>query len=93
MSRADIDNPDQRMTEDVKTFTTITLSFLLMLLNATITASAFSRGPLADHARSCSGVAVGYAIAGLAPDHLRRPQADRPEQPPAQEARPTSATS
>ena len=27
------------MTEDVKTFTTITLSFLLMLLNATITAS------------------------------------------------------
>lgn len=40
---AEIDNPDQRMTEDVKTFTTITLSFLLMFLNATITAVAFSR--------------------------------------------------
>ena len=45
MSRSDIDNPDQRMTEDVKTFTTITLSFLLMLLDSTITAIAFSARP------------------------------------------------
>src|SRR6202012_3460578 len=43
MGRADIDNPDQRMTQDVKTFPTITLSFLLMLLNSTIAAIAFSQ--------------------------------------------------
>src|SRR2546423_711518 len=32
-ARPDIDNPDQRITEDVKSFTTTTLSFLLILLN------------------------------------------------------------
>lgn len=63
MNRPEIDNPDQRITEDVKTFTTTTLSFLLMLLNATITACAFSfvtwkLSPL------LLGVAVGYAIVG-----------------------------
>jgi putative ATP-binding cassette transporter len=63
INRAEIDNPDQRMTEDVKTFTTITLSFLLMLLNATITASAFTVvlwkiDPL------LFGVAVGYSLLG-----------------------------
>lgn len=39
--RGDIDNPDQRMTEDVRTFTTNTLSLLLILLNASITLVAF----------------------------------------------------
>ena len=63
MGRNDIDNPDQRMTEDVKTFTTITLSFLLMLLNATITASAFTVvlwkiNPILFM------VAIGYSILG-----------------------------
>ena len=63
ITRPDIDNPDQRITEDVKTFTTITLSFLLMLLNATITAVAFSvvmwkLSPL------LLGVTVGYATLG-----------------------------
>ena len=48
-SRGDIDNPDQRMTEDVKSFTTITLSFLLMILNATIVRHPPSPG------RGCSG--------------------------------------
>src|SRR5439155_10804097 len=32
--RPDIDNPDQRITEDVKNFTTSALSFALILLNA-----------------------------------------------------------
>ncbi len=63
MARNDIDNPDQRMTEDVKTFTTITLSFLLMLLNASITAIAFSR-VIWLISPQLLAVAVGYAVAG-----------------------------
>ena len=63
MNRQDIDNPDQRMTEDVKTFTTTTLSFLLMLLNASITATAFSR-VLWLITPELLFVAVGYALAG-----------------------------
>jgi putative ATP-binding cassette transporter len=41
-ARADIDNPDQRLTEDIRTFTTTTLSFVLILLNSIITLVAFS---------------------------------------------------
>ena len=63
MARNDIDNPDQRMTEDVKTFTTMTLSFLLMILNATITAAAFSR-VIWLISPDLLGVAVGYAVVG-----------------------------
>ena len=37
-----IDNPDQRITEDVKTFTTETLSFLVLLVNACMTLMAFA---------------------------------------------------
>ncbi len=40
--RAEIDNPDQRMTEDVKIFTSSLLSFSLMILNSAITAAAFA---------------------------------------------------
>lgn len=36
-----IDNPDQRISEDVKNFTVTTLSFILMILNSTITVFAF----------------------------------------------------
>ena len=63
MARSDIDNPDQRMTEDVKTFTTTTLSFLLMILNATITAVAFSR-VLWLITPELLFVAIGYAFFG-----------------------------
>jgi putative ATP-binding cassette transporter len=41
-ARHDIDNPDQRVTEDVKTFTTMTLSFLILLVNALLTLLAFA---------------------------------------------------
>ena len=63
MDREDIDNPDQRMTEDVKNFTTTTLSFLLMFSKAAIDAVAFSIlmwqiSPL------LLGVSVGYAVFG-----------------------------
>ena len=63
MDRDDIDNPDQRMTEDVKNFTTTTLSFLLMFSKAAIDAVVFSIlmwsiSPL------LLGVSVGYAVFG-----------------------------
>ncbi len=63
MDRPDIDNPDQRMTEDVKNFTTTTLSFMLMLLNASIAAVAFSI-VLWKISPLLLGVAVGYAAFG-----------------------------
>jgi len=63
MDRADIDNPDQRMTEDVKNFTTQTLSFLLLFLNASITSVAFSL-VLWEISPLLLGVAVGYAAVG-----------------------------
>ena len=34
--RGEIDNPDQRIADDVRAFTTTTLSFVLMLLNGTL---------------------------------------------------------
>jgi putative ATP-binding cassette transporter len=41
-ARHDIDNPDQRVTEDVRNFTTTALSFLILLLNAALTLLAFA---------------------------------------------------
>ncbi len=40
-NRPDVDNPDQRISEDIKSFTTTTLSFVLMVLNSTINGLAF----------------------------------------------------
>jgi putative ATP-binding cassette transporter len=42
VENGEITNPDQRITDDVRAFTTTTLSFLLMFLNATFTVLAFS---------------------------------------------------
>jgi vitamin B12/bleomycin/antimicrobial peptide transport system ATP-binding/permease protein len=39
--REEIDNPDQRITEDVRSYTQTMLSFFLLFLNATITSFAF----------------------------------------------------
>lgn len=58
-------NPDQRMTEDVKQLTTTTLSFLLMILNGTVTAISFS-GVLWAISPTLFVVAVLYAAAGSA---------------------------
>ncbi len=41
-TRGNIDNPDQRITEDVKTFTVNALALLLILLNSTITLCSFA---------------------------------------------------
>jgi vitamin B12/bleomycin/antimicrobial peptide transport system ATP-binding/permease protein len=58
-------NPDQRIAEDVKAFTATTLSFVLMLSNATVTVVAFS-GVLWSISRALFGVALLYATAGSA---------------------------
>jgi len=63
MNRSDIDNPDQRMTEDVKTFTTMTLSFLLLFLRATTDAVAFA-GVLWLISPLLLWAALGYSIIG-----------------------------
>jgi putative ATP-binding cassette transporter len=41
-AKREIDNPDQRITEDVRTFTTTLLSFVVMIVNSTLTTIAFS---------------------------------------------------
>ena len=56
-------NPDQRIAEDVKAFTTTTLSFLLLILNGTITAISFS-GVLWSISPMLFAVAVAYAVFG-----------------------------
>jgi putative ATP-binding cassette transporter len=58
-----IDNPDQRIADDVRVFTTTTLSFALMLLNGAFTVIAFS-GVLWSISPLLLVVAVAYAAAG-----------------------------
>jgi vitamin B12/bleomycin/antimicrobial peptide transport system ATP-binding/permease protein len=58
-----VDNPDQRITEDVKAFTTTTLSFTLIFLNGTFTVVAFA-GVLWSISRLLFLVAIGYAALG-----------------------------
>ena len=64
-STAGITNPDQRMSEDIKQLTTTTLSFLLMILNGTLTAISFS-GVLWAISPKLFLIAVLYAAAGSA---------------------------
>lgn len=61
--RADVANPDQRIADDVRTFTTTTLSLLLIWLNGTFTIVAFS-GVLWSISPLLFGVAAGYAALG-----------------------------
>src|SRR3954452_10534913 len=60
---AEIDNPDQRIAEDTRSFTTTTLSFTLILLNSTLAAVSFS-GVLWTISPLLFGVALGYAALG-----------------------------
>lgn len=62
-SRGDVDNPDQRIAEDIKTFTTTALSFVLILINSTIALTAFS-GILWSITPWLVVGAVGYAVFG-----------------------------
>lgn len=59
----EIDNPDQRIAEDVRAFTATTLSFTLILLNAILAAVSFS-GVLWMISPPLFGVAVAYAALG-----------------------------
>ncbi|HEY6130904.1 MAG TPA: SbmA/BacA-like family transporter [Halioglobus sp.] len=56
-------NPDQRISEDTRSFTGTTLSFVLMLLNSSFTVVAFS-GVLWSISPLLFVVAVLYAVAG-----------------------------
>ncbi len=60
-----VSNPDQRMTEDVKQLTTTTLSFVLMMLNGTLTVLSFS-GVLWTISPKLFMIAVFYALGGSA---------------------------
>ncbi|MBP1684124.1 MAG: transporter, permease family protein [Deltaproteobacteria bacterium] len=60
-----VTNPDQRIADDVRTFTTMTLSLSLIFLNGTLTLIAFS-GVLWSISRLLFVVAVLYAIIGSA---------------------------
>lgn len=64
-SAAGVANPDQRIADDVRAFTTTTLSFTLLFLNGTLAALSFS-GVLWSISPRLFGVAVGYALCGTA---------------------------
>ena len=56
-------NPDQRIADDVRSFTTSTLSIVLIFVNSALTLVAFS-GVLWSISGTLFAVAVGYAAAG-----------------------------
>ena len=62
-TRGDIDNPDQRITEDVRSFTSTTLSFLLIFFNSTLALISFA-GILWSITPWLVLAAVGYAAGG-----------------------------
>jgi vitamin B12/bleomycin/antimicrobial peptide transport system ATP-binding/permease protein len=70
---ATVENPDQRIAEDVRAFTATTLSFTLMFMNGVLAVLSFS-GVLWTISPSLFGVALGYAVIGtLATIYLGRP--------------------
>lgn len=64
-SATGVANPDQRISDDVRAFTTTTLSFLLLIFNGSLTAISFS-GVLWSISPFLFVVAVVYAICGTA---------------------------
>jgi len=61
----ELPNPDQRISEDIRVLTATTLSFFLMLLNATFTVIAFS-GVMWTISPLLFAVTIAYAILGSA---------------------------
>ena len=59
-SATGVANPDQRISEDVRAFTTTTLSFVLLIVNGSMTVISFS-GVLWTISPLLFGVAVAYA--------------------------------
>jgi putative ATP-binding cassette transporter len=64
-SATGVANPDQRISDDVRAFTTTTLSFILLIVNGTLTAVSFS-GVLWTISPFLFTVAVIYALCGTA---------------------------
>ncbi len=62
-SATGVANPDQRIADDVRAFTTTTLSFLLLIVNGFLTAISFS-AVLWRISPFLFGVAVTYAVCG-----------------------------
>jgi putative ATP-binding cassette transporter len=60
---SEVPNPDQRIAEDIKTFTVTALAFVLILLNSGFTVVAFS-GVLWEIYPWLFGLAVVYAVLG-----------------------------
>ncbi len=58
-----LSNPDQRITEDIRQLTTATLSFVLMILNGTVTVFSFS-GVLWSISPKLFVIAIAYAFTG-----------------------------
>lgn len=68
-----IENPDQRIADDVRAFTATTLSFTLMFMNGALAVLSFS-GVLWTISPLLFGVAFGYAALGtIATVYLGRP--------------------
>jgi putative ATP-binding cassette transporter len=68
-----VENPDERISDDVRAFTATTLSFTVMLVNGVLAAVSFS-GVLWSISRPLFGVAIGYACLGtLVTIYLGRP--------------------
>jgi vitamin B12/bleomycin/antimicrobial peptide transport system ATP-binding/permease protein len=61
--KGEVGNPDQRIADDIRTFSVTTLSFVLMVLNGTLTVIAFS-GVLWSISPKLFVVAVLYSAAG-----------------------------
>ena len=62
-SATGVANPDQRIAEDIRAFTTTTLSFMLLIVNGSLTAVSFS-GVLWSISPFLFCVAVIYAVCG-----------------------------
>jgi putative ATP-binding cassette transporter len=63
--RVDLDNPDQRISEDVKTFSVSTLSLLVLAFDAVLAIATFS-GVLCSITPWLLVAAFGYAVVGTA---------------------------
>jgi ABC-type uncharacterized transport system, permease and ATPase components len=61
--RPDIDNPDERVHEDVRNFCDAALALLITIIGALITLVAFSR-ELWEMSQSLTGVVIGYSLLG-----------------------------
>jgi vitamin B12/bleomycin/antimicrobial peptide transport system ATP-binding/permease protein len=62
-SSTGVANPDQRISEDVRAFTSTTLSFTLLIINGTLTAISFS-SVLWSISPPLFALAVAYAVVG-----------------------------